>query len=130
MPGNGGGRGGLEILLLSDDLLARSRVLAAAAAAGVEVHAGSPRDALEELRRHPGAVALLDLDGGRGALLEDLQAARAEGVGPVRALGFLSHVDAALGDAARRAGCEALPRGRFWRELPELLTEAGPAEPG
>jgi hypothetical protein len=38
-----------------------------------------------------------------------------------RVLGFGSHVDTELLDAARAAGCEVLPRSKFFTRLDELL---------
>ena len=39
-----------------------------------------------------------------------------------RILGFYSHVDETLGASAAAAGIEAYRRGRFWRELGEILS--------
>ncbi|MGH2820888.1 MAG: hypothetical protein ACRDJ5_09565, partial [Actinomycetota bacterium] len=73
------------------------------------------------LASDPPSVLVLDLDQGRDEVLSELEAARGEGAAAGRVVGYFSHVDEPLGAAARAAGCEALPRGRFWRELPELL---------
>jgi DNA-binding response OmpR family regulator len=108
-------------VLVGADLMARARVERAAAASGYAL-ATAPAGGLgDALRGHAPALVILDLDaGGRGAL-EELERARAQGQ-VTRAVGFFSHVDAELGAAARAAGCDALPRGRFWRALPEIFS--------
>jgi hypothetical protein len=46
----------------------------------------------------------------------------------VPVVGFASHVDTALLDAARAAGCEeVLPRSRFFATLAARLDDGGPA---
>ena len=40
-----------------------------------------------------------------------------------RAIGYFSHVNEALGAAARAKGLETMPRGRLLRELPTLLSQ-------
>ena len=67
------------------------------------------------------AVVVLDLDSGGGDVLAALARARGNDLVPERVVGYFSHVDAALGEAARAAGCDAMPRGRFWRSLPEIF---------
>lgn len=109
------------VVLVGGDLQARARVESAAAAAGMRLVTASEARLEDVLRSTSPAVVVLDLDRGGRALLETLAGARRAGVRVERLLGFYSHVDSELGDAARRAGCEALPRGRFWRSAAELL---------
>lgn len=104
--------------------MARARIEDAAAAAGVTLRRTDAAGVLDALRSAPADVLLVDLDAGGEAVLAELARARAEGISPRRVLGYFSHVDEALGRAARAAGCEALPRGRFWRTLPALLARA------
>jgi hypothetical protein len=101
------------VVLVSRDLLARGRVTEAADAAGVSLIT-TPPDAPESLPPAPDLV-LLDLDAMDATTIARF--ARSPG----RVLGYYSHVDVDLGDAAGRAGVEALPRGRLWRELPQIL---------
>lgn len=99
--------------------MARARVERAAADAALSVEAVPPASLAPRLRGGGVDLVIVDLDAGGLALVDQIaSAATVEGV---RVLGFFSHVDPELGDAARRAGCVVLPRGRFWRELPELL---------
>jgi hypothetical protein len=108
-----------SIAIVGGDLMARSRIESAAAALSLEVQRLSQGD-LESLEEPPDvAVVVLDLDSG-GASLIDAWSSLAGDAGP-RAVGYFSHVDANLGDHARSNGVEAMPRGRFWRSLPELL---------
>ncbi|MGH2747391.1 MAG: hypothetical protein ACRDKB_05655 [Actinomycetota bacterium] len=110
------------VLLVGGDLSAKARLEAAAAVAKVELRLtgfGRMREALTASRP---AVLVLDLDDGRERVLEELSAARSEGLAPEVVFGYYSHVDEGLAEAARRAGCEPIPRGRFWRSLPDLLT--------
>jgi hypothetical protein len=66
-------------------------------------------------------LVVFDLDEGGDAALQALSVARASGLLPSRVVGYYSHVNRALGQAAEAAGCEAWPRGKFWGSLPELL---------
>ena len=113
-------------LAVGRDLLSRARLEAAAARAGVDVAFADDAAALTgALRDRPCELLILDLDteGARG--LEEIERARVEGIAPARVIGYFSHVNERLGDAARAAGCDALPRGRFWRELETLLAQPG-----
>ena len=110
-------------LLVGADLMARARVEQAAAASGYSL-ATAPAGGLgDALRAHAADLVILDLDAGGRGVLDELERARAQGK-VTRAVGYFSHVDAGLGAAARAAGCEALPRGRFWRALPDILSPA------
>jgi hypothetical protein len=106
----------MDVLFVGDDLLARARVEEAAKRSGAGVEVVSP----EEIGRKVAdgdAVVLVDLD---SAGPEGL-AALSEVSGRARVIGYFSHVDEELGSKAREQGIEALPRGRFWRELPSIL---------
>jgi hypothetical protein len=106
----------VDVLFVGDDLLARARVEEAAKRSGARVEAVAP----EEIGRK--------LGGGEAVVLVDLDRAGPEGLaglsevaGRARVIGYFSHVDEELGKRARAEGVEALPRGRFWRELPSIL---------
>ena len=103
--------------------MARARVERAATDAGLEARSASPGAVVETLRAAPPGMLILDLDAGGTGVIDELVAARRAGIAPERVVGFFSHVDEELGARARAAGCEALPRGRFWRTLPELLRD-------
>ena len=69
------------------------------------------------------AVRMVVVDLSRPGVLHSLPALVATGR---RTIGFGSHVDSALLDAARAAGCdEVLPRSIFFRRLEELFGQDG-----
>lgn len=107
-----------EVLLIADDLNAVARVDGACKRLGL-VLSRSPvargADALADFR---GRLALIDLD----AAAPEILGSAAEI--PARVVGFFSHVDEGTGRRAAELGLTALPRGRFWRELPELISVA------
>lgn len=89
------------------DLMDRSKVAAAGDVTFVT--------RVDELRDTVADVVVVDLS--RPGVLEVLPA-----LGGKRVIGFASHVDRALMDAARAAGCgEVLARSAFFAGLTELL---------
>jgi hypothetical protein len=92
----------MRVVLVTSDLLMRSRLSEA-----VAVRPGEPLPEAD--------LYLIDLD----------ETGPMEPPGGGRAIGYFSHVDEALGAAARAKGLEAWPRGRLLRELPTLLREPG-----
>jgi len=91
------------------DLMDRSKV--AAVGGDAVTFVGSP----SELAGAGAEVVVVDL--ARPGVLEALPA-----LGAVRTIGFASHVDHDLAEAARAAGCgEVLARSRFFSALPDLL---------
>ena len=106
----------MDVLFVGDDLMARARVEDAATRSGATVEVVSA----EEIGRRVGdgeALVVVDLD--RAG--PDGLARLGEVAGRTRVIGYFSHVDEELGRRARAEGVEALPRGRFWRELPSIL---------
>jgi DNA-binding response OmpR family regulator len=106
----------MDVLFVGDDLMARARVEDAAKRSGARVEVVT----LGEIGSKVGdgdAVVLVDLD--RAG--PDGLAGLSEVAGRARVIGYFSHVDEELGKKARAEGVEALPRGRFWRELPSIL---------
>ena len=95
------------------DLMDRSKVAAAAAAVGADVtFVARPADLAAAAAAD---VVVVDLS--RPGVLEALAS-----LAGVRTVGFGSHVDRALLDAARAAGCdEVLARSTFFARLPEVL---------
>lgn len=117
------GRRERTLLLITRDLMARERVRSAAEQSAMAVRIAAPGALLETLRSANADVLVVDLDAGGAPALEEVAAARAEDLLPGRVLGYFSHVDTALGEAAESAGVTAVRRGRFWSSLPELLAE-------
>jgi len=101
-----------------------SRIRAAAAPAGVEVHTvRAPDELVAACRGEPPALVVLDLDSPSLPALAAVRALRAEpATSGVTALGFYSHVHPERGREALEAGCSrALPRSVFVQELARLL---------
>ena len=103
--------------------MARERIRSAAGGAGAELAFAPFGGALEALSSATPDLVILDLDDGREPLLGEIEQARSKGLLPDRVLGYFSHVDSALGEAARRAGVEPIRRGVFWSTLPDLLAK-------
>jgi PleD family two-component response regulator len=115
------------ILAILDDLMFSSKIRATAAQMGVTVSFARSRDAALEamaaLGDSPPTLVILDLNNPRteplaivAAMLEDpvLQS--------VPTLGFASHVQADVIEAARKAGVtQVVARSAFAQHLPELL---------
>ena len=102
-------------LLVSRDLNARVRV--EAAAAGRAEILNRPDLASVPLET---TLVFIDLDSADEVLLA--RAAELIEQAPQRRwIGFFSHIDEDLGRRAEAAGIEAMPRGRFWKALPNLV---------
>lgn len=100
------------VIVLAPDLMDRSRISAALPGARF-VHS-----AAELAHADPDALVLVDLH--RAGVLDAVAAL------DNHVIGFGSHVDDALLDEARAAGCaEVLPRSRFFRRLADLAGETG-----
>jgi DNA-binding NarL/FixJ family response regulator len=112
------------VLLVGGDLLAKARLRDAASRAGATLESASPETLRARLREVDPSLVVLDLDGGRDEVLKELRASSKQELGQARVVGFYSHVDRALGEAAEQAGCEAWPRGKFWTALDGLLQTA------
>ena len=104
-----------RVLLVTGDLLFGSKLEAALRAAGHEVVIAAPQAAVGAAADAEVLVADLQADGiDTGALA---------GAGP-RTLGFHSHVDPGVRDAALAAGFDrAVPRSRMNREAAQLVAE-------
>jgi hypothetical protein len=99
------------VVILSGNLLDRSRIEEAVVAAGFRPVAGSESG--------PPALALVDLAHPQAEpFIEELAGAG------VPTVAFGPHVDEEALDRASALGARSLPRSRFFRNLPELLAEA------
>ncbi|HEY2430722.1 MAG TPA: hypothetical protein VGI06_17440 [Acidimicrobiales bacterium] len=102
----------MTVVAYVPDLMDRSKVAAAAPAAAFVAAASQLVGAAG-----PGDVVVVDLS--RPGVLDVLAAVVAGGA---RVVGFGSHVDRPLLEAARAAGCgEVLPRSAFFARLGQLL---------
>jgi CheY-like chemotaxis protein len=119
-----GDRGTNVIVALVDDLMFRSRIQAAARAAGAEVRFVAGGDAAVRLiQDHAPALVLVDLNASRLAPLDVIAELKADpSLGSTFIVGFVSHVDTETIAAARAAGIdEVLARSAFVAKLPEIL---------
>ena len=107
-----------RILLVSSDLQARVRIERAADAEGLALGVISPGSGGPV----PAAdLIVLDLD-----QIQDLSGwLEARDLEAAKLVGFFSHVQRESGAAAEAAGVEVYPRGRFWREVRQLLSDGG-----
>jgi hypothetical protein len=110
------------VLAFVPDLMDRSRVELAGRATKQPVLFVDRVDDLPEAAAGGAAWVVIDL--GRPGALEVLPALAA-----LRTVGFASHVDTALREAATAAGCdEVLPRSVFFRRLERM--QPGEPRPG
>jgi len=118
------------IVALVPDLMDRSKVSAAAKAAGESVRFvnQAPRLVAAVEEDSPDLV-LVDL--GRPGAVDAVRELAGAGAGAgARVVGFGSHVDRDLLAEAGDAGCEeVLARSQFFRDLARVLTERPEAEP-
>ena len=115
------------VLVLVDDLLFTSKIRAAAKAAGVSLaFARSSAAALEEMRKNPPSLVVLDLNNPRTDPLGTVTAMKADPtLAGIATVAYVSHVQTELIAAARQVGInEVLPRSAFSERLPELLSRA------
>jgi PleD family two-component response regulator len=125
--GAGGGapaQSKIMILAVLDDLMFTSKIKTTASQLGVAVaFARSSASALEHMRKEAPSLVILDLNSSRTDPLGTVAAMKADGaLAPIPTLGFVSHVQTDLIDAARRAGVgEVLARSAFTARLPEIL---------
>ena len=99
----------MRALAYTPDLMDRSKVAATVSGVRFVTRPGDLIGADADL-------VIVDLD--RPGVLDVLPAVRA-----ARLVGFASHVEGATLAAARDAGCDALARSRFFRQLSALAAE-------
>jgi CheY-like chemotaxis protein len=112
------------ILAILDDLLFTSKIKTTAAGLGAEVtFARSAQAALDSMRHSQPALVILDLNNIRTDPLGVVRAMKEDArLADVPTVGFVSHVQTELIEAARNAGVsEVLARSAFTTRLPEIL---------
>ena len=116
------------ILAAVDDLLLTSKIHAAATQRGVHVvvFARSPEDVLEQARALRPALAIFDLNSQRLQPLSTIAGLKADAsLARIRTIGFVSHVQVALIEAARSAGMDdVMARSAFAAKLGDILANA------
>jgi len=112
------------ILAAVDDLLFASKISSAAKQLGAEVvFARSPDEVLRQARALRPRLAIFDLNSRRTEPLATISAFKADPeLAGIRSIGFVSHVQTELIEAARQAGIdEVLARSAFSAKLGEIL---------
>lgn len=122
------------VLCAVDDLIFSVKISTAAKALGAPVFfERNPDMVLPRVRDQRPSLVIFDLNSATMRPLEAIAAIKAEaGLGAVRTLGFVSHVQTDVIAAARAAGIdEVLARSAFSDRLGEILTSASarPASP-
>ena len=117
-----------RVVAVVPDLFFAARIAATAERLGVALDLPTPAAALETIRRAPPELVILDLHA-PGDPLGLARALRADpATGAIHLLGFYSHVDRELREAALGAGLDqVLPRSAFTVRLPALLAGEGDA---
>lgn len=116
------------ILAVLDDLMFASKIKAAAGGLGIGViFARSADAAMAEMKHTPPALVLLDLNNPRTDPLGIVARMKADpALASVPTVGFASHVQADVINAARAAGVtEVMARSAFAQRLPEILQRPG-----
>ena len=115
------------ILAVLDDLMFSSKIRTTAGQLGIAVtFARSADAALAEMRATPPSLVILDLNNTRTSpltLVADMK--RDPALASVKTVGYASHVQTDVIDAARRAGVDAvMARSAFTQQLAEILRSA------
>jgi PleD family two-component response regulator len=114
------------IVAVLDDLMFTSKIRTTAGQLGVEVRfARTAEAALAEVRKALPGLVILDLNNARTEPLAIVAALKQDpALAAVRTVGYASHVQTAVIDAARKAGVDTvLPRSAFSQHLAEILTQ-------
>jgi PleD family two-component response regulator len=115
------------ILAIVDDLMFSSKIKTAAGQLGVAVtFARSSAAALAAMRESVPALVILDLNNPRTDPLGTVAAMKGDpATASIRTVGYASHVQTDVIDAARLAGVdEVMARSAFTTRLAEILTSA------
>jgi len=113
------------ILAVVDDLMFASKIRTAASQLGVPVtFARSSEAALAEMRKDAPSLVIFDLNSARANPLGTLAAMKRDpALAAIPTLGYASHVQTDVINAARQAGVdEVLARSAFTQQLAEILT--------
>ena len=113
------------ILAILDDIMFTSKIKTAASQLGVAVTFARSADAARaELAKATPSLVIVDLNGARTHPLDIVRSIKANPeLAAVPTVGFVSHVQTDLIDAARRAGVdEVLARSAFTAHLAQILS--------
>ena len=111
-----------KIAILVDDMFFAAKIRAAAQNAGREVESVKSLEQLEKLSQAPPSMIMVDLNSDRldGIAVIGLLKSNPTLTG-IPIVGFLSHVQVDLKEAAESAGCDyVIPRSMFSMKLPDI----------
>ncbi len=112
------------VLSAVEDIFFSAKIEAAARAAGVALMPAIDGHQLEAaLHSRKPDLIILDLNSRTYAPLDVIRRIKADSsLAGIPLIGFLSHVQVELEEAARAAGCDqVMPRSAFSRDLPQIL---------
>ncbi len=112
------------VLVAVDDLLFSSKIRTTARQAGVDIaFARTPGEILAQARALRPPLVIFDLNCGKCAPIETIAAMKRDpALSAIRAVGFVSHVDTDVINAARQAGADdVMARSAFAGSLAEIL---------
>ena len=112
------------LLAVLDDLLFTSKIRTTANQLGVAIaFARSSESALSDMRKNLPSLVIFDLNNPRTDPLGTVEVMKADpALAEIPTVGFASHVQTDVIDAARRAGVgDVMARSAFTQKLPEIL---------
>ena len=115
------------ILAAVDDMLFRSKIRTTARLVGVEVvFARTPEEIVGQARALKPSLVIFDLNSAVGQPIDTVTALKRDAeLAPLRTMGFVSHVQTELIQAARAAGIdEVMARSAFATGLADILLAA------
>ena len=121
------------ILAAVDDMLFRSKIRTTAKLVGVEVvFARTPEEVLSQARALKPSLVIFDLNSVAGQPIDTVATLKRDAaLAPTRTLGFVSHVQTELIQAARAAGVdEVMARSAFATGLADILLLADAGDEG
>jgi DNA-binding NarL/FixJ family response regulator len=116
-----------DVLLVVDDLFFLAKIQQTAKLTGISVETVAPATLHESIAEKDsrGAIrgVVIDLNHRSGSAVDLIRGLKSDpSTAALPVLGFLSHVQADLAQAARSAGCDmVLARSAFTQQLPALL---------
>lgn len=120
------------ILVAVDDMLFSSKIRTTAKQAGVEIlFARTPADIVDQARALKPSLVIFDLNSAKADPIATVGRLKADAeLASIPTLGFVSHVQTEVIDAAREAGIDTvMARSAFAGNLAGILLGAGGARP-
>jgi CheY-like chemotaxis protein len=119
-----------RVVVAVDDLFFLAKIETVARQSGIRIEeARSARSLEERLRGTPAPrLVILDLDSAACTPIESIRRIKSDpGLAGLRVVGFVSHVEVELKQAAEAAGCDlVVPRSVFSARLADILRSGAP----